>query len=1009
MAKKLLALLVAAIMVLVLVPAAAFAKTTSKDVAPLELIDLIEISGYVRPAYGEHPNFNLTVPEGVGYYIDHVVWNWYNGGTNHLLNSDSVFDQTDGFYYSEIWIYWHDGYTMAEHPTVLINGEQGHTSIEHLYEWPEFLVQTEYVTVEEPPSLDDALNIEGGELHFETSEDYPWEVFEDGDRLAAWSTNGGVGSSTSAVWTTVEANLGDVLSFDFMAWGEGTGGEVGTTVWDKCQLFVDDELVLKVGAIQNDWETYEYVFTSSGEHTLRWEYAKDGSVNPTGDYFAVDNVTVSEGPEVIDLVELIGFIVPEYGANPSYSVTVPEGANYYIADQYWLWTNPDGFGGSTLQPSDTFDNPDIRYFEQFSIRANEGYVFADNPTVTLDGSTDNLYAPNVIDPDWLVIQTARYAVEGSVIEPVEYGVTGFEIPVYGGTPAYDIEVLEGADYHIEGGYWYWCTDEAIGGPVNGFTDASRRYFYAFYLVNNDYSDFPEDRIVTINGTTDLVGDSHTDIGWIYDEETGEMIEYPVLYVKTIDFSIEEPVEPVLGYYFESDDEIADFIFLDVDGDGYSWSRNTQSSYAYEGTGSMGSRYNYTTNVDNWMIMPEFHVPETDPSMTLYARERTTTYGAEFFSVFVGTDPEDLTTFIQVGTTIEVDFVEYQQFAFDLSAYAGQNVYVAIRHFDCNDTYYLYIDQVEFWGEYDEQPPVEPELIDTIEINDFVVPAWGENPFYNVTVPADAPYTLDYTDWNWWSDDLDDGDILTPSEFFDNENYVYYQYFEIIPNEGYAFADDVTVLINGDATIAENCGLSSLGYFWIYTIDYTVEEPEPQLITEVDVSIDLPEYGANPDFTPEVPDGAHYTISDFSWMKYNETDGDVEMAADDVFDDPDSVYYFVFEISPEDGWDFAEECTATVNGEAELVEFGFPYDGFFYGVTVDLTVEAPFIIGDVNLSGTVEVEDAILALRYAMGLIELTDEQLAQADVDGDGDVDLVDATLILRYAMGLIDHFPIED
>ncbi|MBP0967673.1 MAG: hypothetical protein J5722_08565 [Oscillospiraceae bacterium] len=68
MAKKLLALLVAAIMVLVLVPAAAFAKTTSKDVAPLEVIDLIEISGYVRPAYGEHPNFNLTVPEGGGSY-----------------------------------------------------------------------------------------------------------------------------------------------------------------------------------------------------------------------------------------------------------------------------------------------------------------------------------------------------------------------------------------------------------------------------------------------------------------------------------------------------------------------------------------------------------------------------------------------------------------------------------------------------------------------------------------------------------------------------------------------------------------------------------------------------------------------------------------------------------------------------------------------------------------------------------------------------------------------------
>ena len=71
-------------------------------------------------------------------------------------------------------------------------------------------------------------------------------------------------------------------------------------------------------------------------------------------------------------------------------------------------------------------------------------------------------------------------------------------------------------------------------------------------------------------------------------------------------------------------------------------------------------------------------------------------------------------------------------------------------------------------------------------------------------------------------------------------------------------------------------------------------------------------------------------------------------------------------------------------------------------------EEPGIHGDVDLNGTVEVTDAILALRYQMGLVELTDEQLAQAEVTGDGQVTLADAILILRYAMGLIDHFPIE-
>ncbi|MBQ9878858.1 MAG: choice-of-anchor J domain-containing protein [Clostridia bacterium] len=186
-------------------------------------------------------------------------------------------------------------------------------------------------------------------------------------------------------------------------------------------------------------------------------------------------------------------------------------------------------------------------------------------------------------------------------------------------------------------------------------------------------------------------------------------------------------------------------------------------------------------------------------------------------------------------------------------------------------------------------------------------------------------------------------------------------------------------------------------------------PEPQIITEVDVIFDIPEYGATPDFTPEVPEGAHYSISDFTWNRYD-GENDIIMTEDDVFDDPNSVYYIVFELTPEEGWDFAEDCTATVNGQAELFDFGFPFEGYFYGMSVEFTVEAPAVdtFGDVDLDGNVEAEDALLAMRYAMGLIELTDEQLVQMDVNGDGVYDLVDAVLILRYAMGLIDQFPIE-
>lgn len=63
---------------------------------------------------------------------------------------------------------------------------------------------------------------------------------------------------------------------------------------------------------------------------------------------------------------------------------------------------------------------------------------------------------------------------------------------------------------------------------------------------------------------------------------------------------------------------------------------------------------------------------------------------------------------------------------------------------------------------------------------------------------------------------------------------------------------------------------------------------------------------------------------------------------------------------------------------------------------------PSLPGDVDGSGTVEAVDAIMALRCAMGIMELTPEQFEAADMDGSGTIALDDAIIILRTAMGLL-------
>lgn len=62
---------------------------------------------------------------------------------------------------------------------------------------------------------------------------------------------------------------------------------------------------------------------------------------------------------------------------------------------------------------------------------------------------------------------------------------------------------------------------------------------------------------------------------------------------------------------------------------------------------------------------------------------------------------------------------------------------------------------------------------------------------------------------------------------------------------------------------------------------------------------------------------------------------------------------------------------------------------------------PVLWGDVDNSGTVTIEDAMLTLRYCLGVLDSLD-RIDLADMNGDGVINLLDAVMILRKAMGLI-------
>lgn len=102
-------------------------------------------------------------------------------------------------------------------------------------------------------------------------------------------------------------------------------------------------------------------------------------------------------------------------------------------------------------------------------------------------------------------------------------------------------------------------------------------------------------------------------------------------------------------------------------------------YAHSGD-KYGACFASTTPDNNdWFISPQVALPMTDAEFSFWAKSITDQYGLERFNVAVSTTDNNPASFtvISGATYIEAP-VTWTEYVYDLSAYAGQNVYVAIQ-------------------------------------------------------------------------------------------------------------------------------------------------------------------------------------------------------------------------------------------------------------------------------------------------------------------------------------------
>ena len=652
---------------------------------------------------------------------------------------------------------------------------QGYVAIRHFDCTDMFMIDIDDITIVEGGGTPaGAITFEDQQIPSSWSNDanYPWIIASPTNypgyngNYCLMSSNAGVSSSTSTIEATVNFVQNGSISFLAGCWGEGSND---SNDWDKCRFYIDGEIMFDYGAHQS-WEQMSYE-VSAGSHTFTWTYKKDSSVNPTGDFFAIDDVTfVGAGNAQTYTITATpnplegGYITIGY-RNDRDQMT------YDFEDgttQGWtaIDADGDGFNWGLHAPDATYTNDvghnESSYYFNSASYDNETSTaltpnnFLVSPQVTL-GGTISFWAqaqdPNYAAEHFGVAVSTTSATNPSAFTTIqEWTMTAKSTGVPGnhmtrsGSRTTNTWYQFTADLSAYSGQGYVairhfnCTDMFIlnvdditisdeastptGETVTGqFADGQTCVLTAIPFTGYHFVNWTENGTVvstnavysfTVTGNRTLVANFSNQAGQTYTiTATPNPLEGGYI---TIDYRSNRTV--VFSDDFENG--IANWTTIDADGDGYTWMGLVYpDTYSYENQGHNSSQghaasasYNSSAGAltpNNYLVSPQLAL---DGTFTFWACAQDNSWAAEHFGVAISTTNA---TNASAFTTIQEwtmsaksggvptsdtrdgmtrDQGAWYQYTVDLSSYAGQLGYIAIRHFDCTDMFRLCIDDVE---------------------------------------------------------------------------------------------------------------------------------------------------------------------------------------------------------------------------------------------------------------------------------------------------------------------------
>ncbi|MBN2836660.1 MAG: choice-of-anchor J domain-containing protein [Candidatus Delongbacteria bacterium] len=141
--------------------------------------------------------------------------------------------------------------------------------------------------------------------------------------------------------------------------------------------------------------------------------------------------------------------------------------------------------------------------------------------------------------------------------------------------------------------------------------------------------------------------------------------------------------------------------IDADGDGYNWT--TEPSIPCEvHSGSKGvhsasfiNTSKAALNPDNYIIMDK-RLIEQNASIKFWVSAQDGDWSAEHYGIAISTsstNPSDFTMIYEETLTAKGHGSWYERQVIIPENYVGQNVYIAFRHFDCTDMFWINLDDV----------------------------------------------------------------------------------------------------------------------------------------------------------------------------------------------------------------------------------------------------------------------------------------------------------------------------